>query len=426
MAFPGLFTLPSRLPILNNNMLGDQFRALFLFYVNPRRAASTVLDHGRLLFAVFAAVVVALAISSAANTVKFAEFSSTVIQAKSTPEEMYEAHQAVASQLRGRYFATGLSGLLVLAVVFVPFCIVVLAAWDHLGGGMTILFRDYMAVLAGILFAWTAAHIPIALLWWSPLAGPPLVVPLQLAGLALFVLLASPVLATVTGGTVPHSAITAVTGIAVSAVASSMFAHSNNMLYMFASPWVLYMVYQRFSGDFSDISGGPRQRQNFKRQLELAAINPYDADAHYQLGLIYVRRRLPAQAELRFRRALEIDPNEPETLYHPGRLLRHQEGRGEEARQLLEKGATLDSKLASHQVWRELGAGTLSGDVREQKHIRDCDSERAALVLHVLPPGKYQIQPVFAAVDDRRNTDHPPLRDTGRHHRIFADWTGID
>lgn len=370
MASPRHYRLPSSPPIFNNSMLGsmlgDQFRALFLFFINPRKAASTVLDHGKLFFAVVAAVVVALAISGAANTIRSAEFSSTVIQASSTPEEMYEAHQAVASQLRGRYFATGLSVLLLLAVVFVPFCILVLAAWDHLGGGMTILFRDYMPVLAGLLFAWTAAHIPIALLWWSPLAAPPLVVPFQLAGLALFVLLASPVLATVTGGTVPHAAITAIAGIAVSAAASSLFARSNNMLYMFASPWVLYMVYQRFSGDFSDIGGGLRQRQNFKRQLELATINPHDADAHYQLGLIYVQRRLPAEAEQRFRRALEIDPNEAETLYQLGRLLRHQDGRAEEARQLLEKGATLDPKLASHQVWRELGAVALAAAQLEE------------------------------------------------------------
>ena len=340
-------------------MIGDQFRALFLFYVNPRKAASTVLDHGKLLFAIIAAVAVALAISGAASAVQSVEFSNSVVQTASTPEEFYEAQRAVVSQLRGRYFATGLKILLVLAVVFVPFCILILAAWDHLGGAMTILFRDFMPVLAGLLFAWTAAHLPLALLWWSPLIGPPLVVPLQLAGLLLFVILASPVLATVTGATLSHSAITAVTGIGVSAAASSLFAHSNNMLFMFASPWLLYFVYQRFSGDIGELGGGLALRQNFKRQLELATINPHDADAHYQLGLIYVQRRLPADAEQRFRRALEIDANEPDTLYQLGRLLRHREGGGEEARRLLEKGAALDPKLASYEVWRELGAVAL-------------------------------------------------------------------
>jgi hypothetical protein len=344
-------------------MLGDQVRALFLFYVNPRKAASTVLDHGRLWFAVIAAVVVAVAISGAASAVESMELTA-MMQSQPAPAspdpaalaQYYEVRQAASSQLRGRYFATGLPVLLVIAFVFVPFSILLLAVWDHLGGAMTILFRDFMPVLAGVLFAWTAAHLPLVFLWWSPFAGSQLVVPLQVAGLLLFVILASPVLATVTGGALPHSAIAATVGLAVAAAGSTLFAHSNNMLFMLGSPWLLYMVYQRFSGDISDIGGGLSQRQNFKRQLELATINPHDADAHYQLGLIYVQRRLPAEAEPRFRRALEIDPNEPETLYQLGRLLRHQEGRGEEARTLLEKGATIDPKLASHQVWRELGA----------------------------------------------------------------------
>jgi tetratricopeptide (TPR) repeat protein len=348
-------------------MLVDQFRALFLFYVNPRKAASTVLDQGKFLFALVAAVVVALAISAAATAVESAEFN-VLMQSQIAPyianpgamEQIHEARQSTARQLRGRYFATGLKMLLVLAVVFVPFCILVLAAWDNLGGGMTILFRDYMPVLAGLLFAWTAAHLPVAILWWSPLAGSQLVVPLQLAGLLLFLLLASPVLATVTGATLPHSAIAAAAGLAAGAAASSLFAHSNNMFYMLASPWLLYYAYQRFGGDIGALGGGLSERQNFKRQLELATINPHDADPHYQLGLLYVQRRLPAEAEERFRRALEIDPNEPDALYQLGRLLRHQEGRGEEARQLLEKGAQIDPKLSSYEVWRELGAVALA------------------------------------------------------------------
>jgi len=345
-------------------MLGEQLRALFLFYTNPRKAASAVLDHGRLLFAVAAAFLVAVAISSAASAIESREIS-VIVESPAAADpiaraQYHELRQAAASQVRGRYFAVGINALLVLAFLFVPISILILAAWDHLGGAMTILFRDYMPVLAGVLFAWTAAHLPFVFLWWSPIATPQTVVPLQIGGLLVFVAFAAPVLATTTGGTLSHSAITTVASLAAYAAGSMLFAHSNNMLYMLGSPWLLYMVYQRFSGDISDIGGGLSQRQNFKRQLEIATINPRDADAHYQLGLIYVERRLPAEAEARFRRALEIDANEPDALYQLGRLLRLQEGRGEEARTLLEKAATLDPKLASHQVWRELGAVALN------------------------------------------------------------------
>lgn len=354
-------------------MVAEQFRALFQFYVNPRRAASLVLDHGSFLFAVIAAAVVALAISMAGNGWEAVEFSSRMqaigvapVTDQVTLEQFQGMQRAAAAELRGRYFATGLQVLLVLAVAFVPFCILVMTAWEHLGGGMTILFRDYLPVLAGLLFAWTAAHLPLLFVWWSPAMGPWLVVPLQMAGLAVFVALAAPVLATVMGATLWRAAVTAVAGVVVSAVASRFFAHSTNLLYMLASPWLLFYGYRMFGGELMALGGGLSERQQFKRQLELATTNPHDADAHYQLGLLYAQRRLPVEAEERFRKALAIDPKEPETLFQLGKLLRHQEGRGEEARTLLEQGATLDPKLASHEVWRELGAVALNaGQVDE-------------------------------------------------------------
>lgn len=361
-------------------MAGEQLRALFLFYVSPRKAASAVLDHGRLLFAIMAAVVVSLAISTAAGAYESLEYrllnqpgDEALLRAAQRAEDPQAAlqvlvamRQQAAQQVRSRYFATGLKILLVLAAVFVPFCVLILAAWDHLGGGMTVLFRDYMPALAGMLFAWTAAHLPLAVVWWSPLVSPPLVVPLQVAGMVAFLILAAPVLATVTGGTAPHAAVTVWVGAAASAGASVLFAHSAGALYMLASPWVLFYLYRMFSADMASIGTGLSSRQNFKRQLEAATINPHDADAHYQLGLIYVQRRLPAEAEARFRRALEIDPNEPDVLFQLGRLLRQQGGRDEEARQLLEKGAQINPKLSSHEVWRELGAVALqSGDTAE-------------------------------------------------------------
>lgn len=354
-------------------MVGEQFRALFQFYVNPRRAASLVLDHGSFLFAVIAAAVVALAISMAANAVEAVEFGARMqamgvapVTDQVTLEQFQNMQRAAAAELRGRYFATGLQVLLVLAVAFVPFCILVLTVWEHLGGGMTILFRDYLPVLAGLLFAWTAAHLPLVFIWWSPAARAGLVVPLQVAGLAVFVALAAPVLATVMGATMWRAAATAVAGVVVSAITSRFFAHSTNLLYMLASPWLLFYGYRMFGGELMALGGGLSERQQFKRQLELATTNPHDADAHYQLGLLYAQRRLPVEAEERFRKALAIDPNEPETLFQLGKLLRQQEGRGEEARQMLEKGATLDPKLSSHEVWRELGAVALNGGQVEE------------------------------------------------------------
>jgi tetratricopeptide (TPR) repeat protein len=345
-------------------MVGDQLRCLALFYANPRRAASAVLDHGKLLFAVLFAAAVTLAIAAAAGAMQTVEFSALMraeharlLQGAIGHEEFLQMQSETARLLSHRYFAIGLKSLLILPVVFVPFCILLLAAWDRLGGALTILFRDYSPVLAGLLFAWSAAHVPVAILWWSPLMpNAALVVPLQAAGLILFVILAAPVLSTVTGAYLSHAAVTATLGLAVAALAAKLFTNSGNLLYLFASPWLLYLAYQRFGGDIQALGGGLSERQNFKRQLEQATINPHDADAHYQLGLLYAGRRLPAEAEQSFRRSLAIDPKEPETLFALGRLLRHQEGRDTEARELLEQAAQINPKLCSYEVWRELGA----------------------------------------------------------------------
>lgn len=354
-------------------MLGDQLRCLFLFYANPRRAASVILDRGKLWFAVLSAVAVTFAISTAASAMQSFElnvlFQSSQqqwLQGADGPAsmEMYVQmrHQA-AAMISQRYFATGLRTLLLLAIFFAPFCVLVLAAWDHLGGGGTILFRDYAPALCGLLFAWSAAHLPLALLWWS--VSPAMVVPLQWAGLAAFVLLSAPVLSTVTGGSLSHAAVAAVAGLFIASVAGAFLARSGNLLYMLASPWVIYFLYQRFNQDMQAISGGLSERQNFKRQLELATLNPHDADAHYQLGLLYAQRRLQSEAEQSFRRALEIDKNEPEYLFQLGRILSRQQGRSSEAKPLLARAAELDPKLASYEVWREWGAVALASGETE-------------------------------------------------------------
>ena len=97
-----------------------------------------------------------------------------------------------------------------------------------------------------------------------------------------------------------------------------------------------------------------RSRQNFRRNLEASAINPHDADAQYQLGLIYQQRRQLGEAEARFRKAIAIDKEEPDAHHQLGRILA---GRGqfEEALPFLERAAALNDKLALSEVWRDLG-----------------------------------------------------------------------
>ncbi|MBY0507924.1 MAG: tetratricopeptide repeat protein [Bryobacteraceae bacterium] len=352
-------------------MLADQFKILAWFYVHPKRAASAALDQGKFLFALLAAVAVTLAISVASDGERFREEAALGASAhyaqhmkaeeagKPDPPataEFMRTYPARRELIERRYFLTGLKAPFLMAVVFVPVCILILTALAQLGGGVTILFRDFMPVLVGLLFCWAVAHAPVAVGWWLGFGG----VPLQAVGLVYFLALATFVFSTVMGVSLAQAAGAEIGGVAASLGAALLMGSSGNILYMFASPWLLYMAYQMFGRDIGALGGGLAARQRFKRQLEFATLNPRDADAHYQLGLLYAQRRAFTEAEQSFRRALAIDPNEPDALFQLGRLLR-QQGHDAEARDLLERGAQLDPKLASHQVWRELGAVALAG-----------------------------------------------------------------
>jgi len=362
--------------------MGEQFNYLFQFYWNPRRASSAVLDHGQFLFGLIAALVVTLILSAGASRVQDIETGFRVKaeigelrgvpipdadeqqpQMSAVNREKMMRVQAAMQEVGRRYFGTSLRSLLVMAVVFVPVSILILALWDHLGGVMTILFRDFMPVLTGLLFAWAAAQLPFAVLWWTVMfhpAGWPFVLVAQFAAMLVFAVLGGFVLSTVMGVSVGHAMTAGFLSMFACAGASVVFSASAGGLYMFASPWLLYYAYRMFGGDVRSLGGGLRERQNFKRQLEASTLNPRDADAHYQLGLIYSQRRSFEEAEKSFRRALEINPEESEALFHLGSILRHQPGRNAEALALLERAVKIDPKLSNYEIWRELGAATLA------------------------------------------------------------------
>ena len=67
------------------------------------------------------------------------------------------------------------------------------------------------------------------------------------------------------------------------------------------------VVFMLLRGYFGDIMGTHRSKAAFKQNLESATLNPADASAHYNLGLIHQSRGELDQARERFERALQID-----------------------------------------------------------------------------------------------------------------------
>ena len=99
-------------------------------------------------------------------------------------------------------------------------------------------------------------------------------------------------------------------------------------------------------------------RRAFRRQLDAAMLNPRDADAHYQLGLIYQQRRQLDEAAASFRRAIEILPDEADAHHQLGRVLRAQ-GNSSEALAHLEAAVKADKNVGRQEGWRDLGATLL-------------------------------------------------------------------
>jgi len=121
------------------------------------------------------------------------------------------------------------------------------------------------------------------------------------------------------------------------------------------SPFLLIILFFLLRGYFTDIVGTQRAKAAFKQNLESATLNPADASAHYNLGLIHQSRGELDQARERFERALQIDEGEIDASYQLGRIARQQKRYGE-AIQNFEHVVTRDPAHSQYEIWREVAA----------------------------------------------------------------------
>ncbi|HEX8687538.1 MAG TPA: tetratricopeptide repeat protein, partial [Pyrinomonadaceae bacterium] len=124
---------------------------------------------------------------------------------------------------------------------------------------------------------------------------------------------------------------------------------------LLASPFLLLMLFFAARSFFAEAQRNQRARAAFRQNLEAATLNPADASAHYNLGLLHQQRKEYAEARERFRRAVEVDPGETDAHYQLGRIARA-EGRLAEAIQHFGEVVSRDEAHAQHEVWREVGA----------------------------------------------------------------------
>jgi tetratricopeptide (TPR) repeat protein len=370
------------------NLFGENVAALLLLYVRPVAAISRILDHGRLWFAIVAALgvsvlvhlpestmslqthAVAIKREAPAEAERAAKGGATRGAQKEDDEDRAQDRDGAGGEEPKTSVVAGIIALAALrwiellpgsfiapigalAVAFLPVVVFVRAA-SGLGSFSVLMRRDYLTMLMCLLFAWAAAYLPIALAIFVVTGIGPWIMAFYFAGGVYFTVLAALGLRTMLGvnfapaaGLAVVGSIGAILGLAIYEIAGPLRSYA-------MSPFLLYYAYILFASDMRSLGEGLRSRQHLRNQLEIATNNPRDADAHYQLGLIYQNRRQYTEAIARFKRAVEIDPAEADPHFQLGRIAREQK-RVEDAIGYLATAALLDDKLGQSEVWRELG-----------------------------------------------------------------------
>lgn len=128
---------------------------------------------------------------------------------------------------------------------------------------------------------------------------------------------------------------------------------------LLGSPFLLLLIFVVVRSYFVEAQRTQRARASFRQNLEAATLNPADASAHYNLGLLHQQRKEYDEARKRFLRAVEIDPGETDAHYQLGRIARA-ESRLPEAIQHFGEVVGRDDAHAQYEVWREVGATYLA------------------------------------------------------------------
>jgi tetratricopeptide (TPR) repeat protein len=243
--------------------------------------------------------------------------------------------------------------LLILAVFYVPGVLGISALAGRITGSLRIGFqRDYVPMLTCVASAWTAANLPLLPVAWFL---PRLFVAASGVAYLYFAVLIFFAVRTVFGtGNGAAIAVVCLSWIPLVA-AYFVWGPLRYLLSWLASPFILLYVLYYLRSELPNLTTGLRSRQNFRRNLEAAAVNPHDGEAQYQLGLIYQQRRQFTEAIRRFQNAVAIDPSQVDAHFQLGRIAREQ-GRMKDALAHFQTVVNLDERHSQSEILRELGA----------------------------------------------------------------------
>ncbi len=334
--------------------MGDHLKALALLYVRPSKAVSVILDRGRLGWTLTLAITAGLLL---AYPVILQSVETAPGLEGFSPDEVAQTGRVISI---GALFSPIALSLVLLAAIFVPVAVIVVNKLEGTGSAGVVLPRDYMPMLVCHLLAYAATLLPAAAIEWIVPELYPVAV--MAAVLLYFAFLSVRILRTISGTGTGRAIATVIAAVIASFAGIYAYSFVRGALYFLASPFVLFYLYilfgQGIGSGLRGFGGGLSSRQRMRQLLEISTVNPRDADARYQLGLIYQQRRDFEQAKQCFEEAIAIDKNDAEPHYQLGRVLRAQ-GQLEPALGHLQAAAAIDNKVAQSEVLRETGATLL-------------------------------------------------------------------
>ncbi|HZI19048.1 MAG TPA: tetratricopeptide repeat protein [Pyrinomonadaceae bacterium] len=357
----------------------DWMRPLLLMFYSPSRAMAEARDRAPLGAAFALALAAQIAYTVAMLWSPFVE--------QEIPSGPVVAFAA---------FITSASLLFPVAVVFVPLLIFFANLFERRGSFGLVLQQEFAPAASAVFYAWAAANLlALALTLVARAAGLEAeaarvyaemrelrqtleatsgevrpedvralwrgvgysLLALATSPLTPFVVLAVAAVRQVFGFARARSVLVALLAGLVSApLAAALLMIFGPLL---SSPFIILLLFFILRGYAGEMMRGQRARAAFRQNLEAATLNPADASAHYNLGLIHLQRRELEEARARFERAVEVDPEDVDSHYQLGRIAREQ-GRLPEAVGHFGEVVSRDEAHAQHEVWREVGATYLA------------------------------------------------------------------
>jgi tetratricopeptide (TPR) repeat protein len=318
----------------------------------PMTAAKRLRDRAPVAFSVFSAwlmvflyLVVVINLSNYAQGGSWSDFASSF---QSLWELMISAG------------VMAMKCALFIAVVYAPFAILIANLFERRASFSLVIREEYAGVVSCSLMSLAAsllATLPAALLigWQSGRLSPEVI----FSCVVLLFVMPLPIFAALMTITIGTSFRIGWAAAAVTTLVSFLSLLCIPLLiqaagFVCASPFLLLLLLFLLRDRIDEFIGATRSRQAFKQNLEAATLNPADASAHYQLGLIYQKRGEQEAARASFERAVEIDPQEVDAHYQLGRIAR-QQGRLDEAIRRFEEVLRLDPTHSQNEIWRETG-----------------------------------------------------------------------